>query len=78
MTLWTEEGDLGSSKMKRRFEDCSIRSNGDFMKQNLELLKGAKHLQSNSDFINKTKERPNTAHPLHENFSTVTCIFYFV
>ena len=27
----------------------------------LELLKGAKHLQSNSDFMNKIKERSNTA-----------------
>ena len=27
----------------------------------LELLKGAKRLQSNSDFMNKIKERSNTA-----------------
>ena len=32
MTLWTEEENLGSSKMERGFEDCSIRSNRDFMK----------------------------------------------
>ena len=32
MTLRTEEGDLSSSKIEREFEDCSIRSNCNFMK----------------------------------------------
>ena len=32
MTLRTEKGDLGSSKMECGLEDCSIRSNRDFMK----------------------------------------------
>ena len=32
MTLQTEEGDLGSSKVDHGFDDCSIRSNHDFMK----------------------------------------------
>ena len=32
MTLWTEEEDRGPSTMERAFEDCSIRSNRDFMK----------------------------------------------
>ena len=34
MTLWTEEGDLGSSKMERRLEYCNIILNRNFMKWN--------------------------------------------
>ena len=32
MTLSIEEGDLGFNKMEHGFENCSIRSNRDFMK----------------------------------------------
>ena len=42
----------------------------------MELLKGAKRLQSNSDFINKYLILPS--HPLHEKYITAKCIFSFV
>ena len=63
MTLWTEEGDLGTSKMEGGFEDCSIRSNRDFMNKILELFEGEKRLQCNCYFMNEIKERFNTALP---------------
>ena len=63
-TKWQSEQrkGLGSSKIESGFQNCSIRSNLDFMNKIFELLKSAKRLQSNSDFMNKFKERSNTAY----------------
>ena len=55
MTLWTEEGDLVSNMV---LDQTAILWN-----KILELLKAVKRLQSNSDFMNKIKERSNTALP---------------
>ena len=61
MTLWTEEGNLGFSKMKNGFEDFILDRTAILLNKILELPKGAKRLQSNSDFTNKIEERSNTA-----------------
>ena len=61
MTLWRKEGDLASSKMERKF--AVLDRTAILWNKTMELLKGAKRLQSNSDFMNKTKEMSNTALP---------------
>ena len=56
MTLWTEEGHLGLN-IAILFWAATL------WNEILELLKGAKGVQSNSDFMNKIKERSNAALP---------------
>ena len=63
MTLWIEEGDLGSNKMNEGFKTAILDETETLWNKILELPKGAKHLQSNSNFMIKTKERPNTVPP---------------
>ena len=81
MTLWTEKVDLWCEDGDRWSVGLKIAvldRTAILWNKILELLKGVKHLQSSSNFMNKINERFNTALPPYPWKNTALLHVYFV